>query len=44
MSVGSANVRSLEDMGNIVLPQQNGVPVLLSDISRYRSGSCRDWV
>src|SRR5712672_3796660 len=35
---GLGNVRSLEDMGNIVLTQQNGVPVLLSDISKIQVG------
>src|SRR5258706_5076679 len=35
---GLGNVRSLEDMGNIVLTQQNGVPVLLSDISKIQIG------
>src|SRR5436190_3144355 len=35
---GLGNVRSLEDMGNIVLTQQNGVPVLLSDISTIQVG------
>src|SRR5712672_613374 len=35
---GLGNVRSLEDMGNIVLTQQNGVPVLLSDISTIQIG------
>ena len=35
---GLGNVRSLEDMGNIVLTQQNGVPVLLSDIATVQVG------
>src|SRR5712672_2416683 len=35
---GLGNVRSLEDMGNIVLTQQNGVPVLLFDISKITIG------
>jgi heavy metal efflux system protein len=35
---GLGNVRSLDDMGNIVLTQQNGVPVLLSDIAKIEVG------
>src|SRR5262249_56803927 len=35
---GLGNVRSLEDIGNIVLTQQNGVPVLLSDVAKVQVG------
>src|SRR5262250_3655655 len=35
---GLGNVRSLDDIGNIVLTQQNGVPVLLSDVAKVQVG------
>src|SRR3977135_2927468 len=35
---GLGVVRSLEDIGNIVLTQQGGIPVLLSDISKVQIG------
>src|SRR5215471_20529784 len=35
---GLGVVRSLEDIGNIVLTQQGGVPVLLSDVARIQIG------
>src|SRR6185312_528436 len=35
---GVGAIRSLEDMRNIVLTQQGGVPVLLSDISKVQLG------
>src|SRR5204862_6393581 len=35
---GPGVVRSLEDIGNIVLTQQGGIPVLLSDISKVQIG------
>jgi heavy metal efflux system protein len=35
---GLGNVRTLEDIGNIVLTQQNGVPVLLSDVAKVQIG------
>src|SRR4029077_350863 len=44
MGEQSVNVRgigvvgTLEDIGNIVLTQQNGVPVLLSDVAKVQIG------
>jgi cobalt-zinc-cadmium resistance protein CzcA len=35
---GLGVVRSLEDIGNIVLTQQGGVPVLLSDVAKIQIG------
>ena len=35
---GIGVVRSLEDIGNIVLTQQGGVPVLLSDVAKVQIG------
>src|SRR5207247_11158974 len=35
---GLGVVRSLEDIGNIVLTQQGGVPVLLSDVAKVQIG------
>src|SRR5436189_588412 len=35
---GLGVVRSLEDIGNIVLTQQGGVPVLLSDVAKVQVG------
>src|SRR5689334_16239701 len=35
---GIGVVSSLEDIGNIVLTQQNGVPVLLSDVAKVQIG------
>ena len=35
---GIGVVRSLDDIGNIVLTQQNGVPVLVSDIAKVQIG------
>src|SRR6266542_3685629 len=35
---GGGIVRSLEDIGNIVLPQQGGLPVLISDVAKMQIG------
>src|SRR5882672_4287131 len=35
---GLGNIRSLEDIGNVVLTQQGGVPVLLSDVAKVQIG------